>query len=83
MLSIKGQMHEMQITRSQIGDKLTINQVSSLYNRLGLAEHGPGAPVAHQNILFSWDDYIVIGTGVLPRSLPWSQQPELKCDEQM
>ena len=65
MLSIEGQMYVMQITRSHIGVKLTINQVFSLYNRLGFAEHGPGAPAAHQNILFSWDDYIVIGAGVL------------------
>jgi hypothetical protein len=55
----------MQIMRSHIGDKLTINQVFSLYNRLCLDEHGPGAPAAHQNILFRWDDCIVIGTGVL------------------
>ena len=64
MLAIKGQMHEVQITRSQIGDKLTINQFFSLYNCLGLAEHGLSVPIAHQNILFSGDDDIVIGTGV-------------------
>ena len=55
----------MQITRSHLGNKLTINQVFSLYNRLGLAEHALGAPAVHQNILFSGDDYIVIRTGVL------------------